>query len=50
MVLHKAQKQDSININSIKTSDGHIVTDPASKTNLLDQYFKTVFTVENEAN
>ena len=50
MALHKAKKQDNVNISSIKTSDGHIVTDPASKANLLNQYFITIFTVENEAN
>ena len=49
MVLHKGQKQDNVNISPLKTSDGQIVTDPASKANLLNQYFKTVFTMENEA-
>ena len=44
----KAKKQDNVNISSLKTVDGHIITDPASKANLLNQYFKTVFTVENE--
>ena len=44
----KAKKQDNVNISSLKTVDGQIITDPASKANLLNQYFKTVFTVENE--
>ena len=46
----KAKKQDNVNISSLKTPDGQIITDPASKANVLNQYFKTVFTVEDGKN
>ena len=34
----------------IKTPDGQIITDPAGKTKVLKQYFKTVFTIEDNIN
>ena len=48
MAFYKSQKQDNVNISSLKTPDGQIVTDPANKANVLNQYFKTVFTVEDD--
>ena len=46
----KAKKQDNVNISSLKTPDGQIITDPAGKANVLNQYFKTVFTVDDDEN
>ena len=54
MIWHfiKAKKQDNVNISSLKTPDGQIITDPAGKANVLNQYFKTVFsyTVDDDEN
>ena len=46
----KAKKQDNVNISSLKTPDGQTITDPAGKPNVLNQYFKTVFTVDDDEN
>ena len=46
----KAKKQDNVNISSLKTPDGQIITDPVGKTNVLNQYFKTVLTVNDDKN
>ena len=45
----KAKKQDNVNISLLKTPDDQIITDPAGKANVLNQYFKTIFIVENHA-
>ena len=43
----KVKKQD---FSSLKTPDGQIVTDTAGKENVLNKYFKTVFTMGDNVN
>ena len=47
----KAQRQEHTGISVLKAPiDGHTITDPSEKANILNQYFKSVFTEEGSKN
>jgi len=47
----KAKRQDHTGISTLKDPDnGQLITDPANKEDILNQHFKSVFTVEDRSN